>query len=98
MGRIVDIQAKRLQTLLDDRKIELGLDDSAREWLSQRGYDPAYGARPLKRIMQKHLQDPLAERILSGKTPDGAHVSVSAGSDRLVFVEDESQTLLAKAS
>ncbi|MCY0148648.1 ATP-dependent chaperone ClpB [Hoeflea sp. G2-23] len=85
MGAIVDIQLGRLGQLLADRKIEVTLDGPARDWLAEKGYDPAYGARPLKRVVQKYVQDPLAEKILLGEVGDGAHVSVSAGSDRLVF-------------
>ena len=79
MGRIVDIQLQRLLKLLDDRKITIKLEPAAREWLADKGYDPAYGARPLKRVIQKELQDPLAELILSGKVKDGDKVVVSAG-------------------
>jgi ATP-dependent Clp protease ATP-binding subunit ClpB len=79
MGAIVDIQMKRLQRLLEDRKIVLELEPEAREWLSQKGYDPAYGARPLKRVIQKHVQDPLAEAILAGDIKDGETVPVRAG-------------------
>ncbi|MDH4991156.1 ATP-dependent chaperone ClpB [Aquamicrobium lusatiense] len=85
MGQIVRIQLKRLESLLVDRKIHLELDDEAVEWLAQKGYDPAYGARPLKRVMQKELQDPLAEKILGGEILDGSTVKVTAGSDRLNF-------------
>jgi ATP-dependent Clp protease ATP-binding subunit ClpB len=85
MGRIVDIQMERLQKLLDDRKITLALDAKARDWLAEKGYDPAYGARPLKRAIQKSVQDPLAELILSGKIKDGEKVKISAGRDGLVF-------------
>ena len=85
MGAIVDIQIARLGKLLVDRKISISLDASAREWLADKGYDPVYGARPLKRAIQKHLQDPLAEKILTGDVPDGSAVSVTAGSDRLLF-------------
>jgi len=85
MGRIVDIQMERLQKLLDDRKIVLTLDAKAREWLAEKGYDPAYGARPLKRVIQKAVQDPLAELILSGKIKDGEKVKISAGREGLVF-------------
>ena len=77
MGAIVDIQMKRLQKLLDDRKITVVLDDTARTWLANRGYDPAYGARPLKRVIQKNVQDPLAEQILAGGVRDGDTVRVS---------------------
>jgi ATP-dependent Clp protease ATP-binding subunit ClpB len=76
MGPIVDIQVSRVQKLLDDRKIRLELTDSARAWLGRVGYDPVYGARPLKRAIQKHLQDPLAELLLRGDVPDGSMVRV----------------------
>ncbi len=85
MGAIVDIQFERLQKLLADRKVHLELDDDARDWLSNKGYDPAYGARPLKRVIQKEVQDPLAEKILLGDVLDGSVVEISAGSDRLNF-------------
>jgi ATP-dependent Clp protease ATP-binding subunit ClpB len=85
MGSIVDIQMKRLQALLHDRKISLELEDDAREWLANKGYDPAYGARPLKRVIQKEVQDPLAERILLGDILDGSIVKILPGSDRLNF-------------
>jgi len=85
MGRIVEIQLKRLESLLVERKITLSLDQEAIDWLAAKGYDPAYGARPLKRVMQKDLQDPLAEKILLGEILDGSTVKVTAGSDRLNF-------------
>jgi len=85
MTRIVDIQLERLKKLLADRKITIQLDDKAREWLGDKGYDPAYGARPLKRVIQKYVQDPLAEMILMGKIHDGEVVKVSAGKDGLVI-------------
>ncbi|WP_106753855.1 ATP-dependent chaperone ClpB [Pannonibacter carbonis] len=85
MAAIVEIQLGRLRQLLADRKITLDLDPAAVTWLSQKGYDPAYGARPLKRVIQKDVQDPLAERILSGEILDGDHLVVSAGTDRLIF-------------
>jgi ATP-dependent Clp protease ATP-binding subunit ClpB len=85
MQAIVEIQLKRLKKLLEDRKIALVLDESALKWLADKGYDPAYGARPLKRVMQKELQDPLAEKVLSGEVRDGDEVKITAGSDRLLF-------------
>ena len=85
MGRIVDIQVRRLQALLDERKIALSLDAKAREWLAEKGYDPAYGARPLKRVIQKSVQDPLSELILSGRIKDGEKVSISASKAGLTF-------------
>jgi ATP-dependent Clp protease ATP-binding subunit ClpB len=77
MGKIVDIQIERLQKLLVDRKIRVELDDKARTWLANRGYDAAYGARPLKRVIQRHVQDPLAEQILEGRVKDGDTVRLS---------------------
>ncbi|MGC1696973.1 MAG: ATP-dependent chaperone ClpB [Pseudolabrys sp.] len=85
MTRIVDIQMMRLQKLLEDRKITIALDASAREWLADKGWDPAYGARPLKRAIQKAVQDPLAEMILAGAIKDGEKVAVSAGKQGLTF-------------
>jgi ATP-dependent Clp protease ATP-binding subunit ClpB len=85
MGRIVEIQLRRLQELLDERKIKLTLDAKAREWLAEKGYEPAYGARPLKRVIQKAVQDPLSELILSGRIKDGEQVSISAGKGGLTF-------------
>ena len=85
MGRIVDIQISRLQKLLDDRKITIKLDASARDWLAEKGWDPAYGARPLKRVIQKSVQDPLAEMILAGKIKDGEKVNVSGDKLGLTF-------------
>jgi ATP-dependent Clp protease ATP-binding subunit ClpB len=78
MGAIVDIQFGRLARLLEDRKVRLDLDAKARAWLADKGYDPAYGARPLKRVIQKEVQDPLAEMILAGEIADGQTVAISA--------------------
>ncbi|HEU5019155.1 MAG TPA: ATP-dependent chaperone ClpB [Pseudolabrys sp.] len=85
MGRIVDIQMGRLQKLLEDRKITITLEPKAREWLAEKGWDPAYGARPLKRVIQKSVQDPLAEMILAGTIKDGEAVDISAGAKGLTF-------------
>src|SRR6476620_652021 len=85
MTKIVDIQMTRLAKLLEDRKITLELEPSAREWLADKGWDPAYGARPLKRVIQKSVQDPLAEMILSGRVKDGEKVVISAGKQGLTF-------------
>jgi len=79
MGAIVEIQLGRLQKLLEERKITLDVDADARNWLADKGYDPAYGARPLKRVIQKNVQDPLAEQLLSGSIHDGEHVPVHLG-------------------
>ena len=83
MGPIVDIQVGRVQRLLADRKVTLDLTDAARAWLGRVGYDPVYGARPLKRAIQKAVQDPLAELILGGEVRDGAHVPITVGRDGL---------------
>ena len=85
MGRIVDIQMTRLQKLLDDRKIVIKLEASARDWLAEKGWDPAYGARPLKRVIQKFVQDPLAEMILAGTIKDGEKVTISGDKLGLTF-------------
>ena len=74
MKGIVDIQLARLHKLLADRKITLAVDDKARAWLAEAGYDPVYGARPLKRVIQRELQNPLAELILAGRIADGETV------------------------
>ncbi|HAW46895.1 MAG TPA: ATP-dependent chaperone ClpB [Roseovarius sp.] len=87
MTSIVDIQMRRLLKRLATRKIRLELDDSARQWLADEGYDPVYGARPLKRVIQKALQDPLAEALLSGEILDGSTVPVTAGPDGLIIGE-----------
>ncbi len=83
MAAIVDIQLAHLRKLLADRKITLELDDGAREWLAEAGYDPAYGARPLKRVIQRGLQDKLASLLLEGTLHDGEPVRVTAGADGL---------------
>jgi ATP-dependent Clp protease ATP-binding subunit ClpB len=85
MGAIVDIQFARLAKLLVDRKITLELDPDARAWLASKGYDPAYGARPLKRTIQKNVQDPLAELILAGEIHDGENVVIGAGKNGLLI-------------
>ena len=85
MAGIVDIQLGRLEKRLQNRKIGISLDDGARIWLADRGYDPAYGARPLKRVIQKALEDPLAERILAGAVKDGETVEVTANEHGLVM-------------
>jgi ATP-dependent Clp protease ATP-binding subunit ClpB len=85
MGRIVDIQMGRLAKLLSDRKITIDLASDAREWLAEQGYDPAYGARPLKRVIQRNLQDKLAGELLAGRIKDGDTVHVQAGDAGLVI-------------
>ncbi len=85
MAPIVDIQVGRVQKLLKDRKVTLDLTDGARAWLGRVGYDPVYGARPLKRAVQRYLQDPLADLILRGDVPDGSTVRVEDGDGALVL-------------
>jgi ATP-dependent Clp protease ATP-binding subunit ClpB len=84
MAAIVDIQIGRLQKLLADRKLTLVLDEAARTWLANRGYDPTYGARPLKRVIQKSVQDPLAEQLLAGRIKDGDTVKLTVRDGTLV--------------
>ncbi len=85
MADIVEIQLARLHAMLADRKIALELDSAAKAWLAEKGYDPAFGARPLKRVIQRELQNPLAEMILAGKVADGEAVRVSAGEGHLLI-------------
>jgi ATP-dependent Clp protease ATP-binding subunit ClpB len=94
MGAIVDIQLRRLQRLLGERKITLDLDDSARTWLGDKGYDPTYGARPLKRVIQRAIQDPLSELILEGAVKDGDMVRITSGAEGLI-INDRSVSLAA---
>lgn len=95
MGAIVDIQFGRLEALLKDREIALELTPGAREWLAHEGYDPAYGARPLKRVIQREVQDELAEEILSGKVGDGSHVVVDVDESGIVLRPGQQTALLA---
>ncbi|WP_084396223.1 ATP-dependent chaperone ClpB [Henriciella aquimarina] len=83
IDHVVDIQMDRLSKLLADRKIKVDLSEAARTWLADRGYDPVYGARPLKRVIQKELQDPLARLVLEGKVPDSSTVTVDVEGDAL---------------
>jgi len=83
MAPIVEIQVGRVQKLLKDRKIVLDLTDAAKRWLGRVGYDPVYGARPLKRAVQRYLQDPLAEKLLAGEIPDGSMVKIDEGDGAL---------------
>jgi ATP-dependent Clp protease ATP-binding subunit ClpB len=86
MGQIVEIQLGRLRGLLKERDIGLELTEKAREWLADAGYDPAYGARPLKRVIQREVQDRLAEEILAGRVVDGGSVRLDAGDAGLILV------------
>jgi ATP-dependent Clp protease ATP-binding subunit ClpB len=85
MSEIVDIQLRRLNRLLEDRKMSLSLDAKAKAWLADKGYDPTYGARPLKRVIQKWVQDPLAQMLLAGEIRDGATVKLSVSHGRLTI-------------
>jgi len=95
MARIVDIQMRQLAKLLEERKITVVLEPAAREWLAEKGWDPAYGARPLKRVIQKSVQDPLAELILSGRIKDGDRVTIGVESQGLVFNGEAPPTAVA---
>jgi ATP-dependent Clp protease ATP-binding subunit ClpB len=85
MGGIVDIQLRRLARRLDVRKITLEVDDAAKAWLADTGYDPVFGARPLKRVIQRYLQDPLAGMLLSGDVVDGATLPVTTAPGGLMI-------------
>jgi ATP-dependent Clp protease ATP-binding subunit ClpB len=85
MAPIVEIQVGRVAALLKDRKIVLELTDAAKRWLGRVGYDPVYGARPLKRAVQRYVQDPLAEKLLAGEVPDGSTVRIDEGDGALVI-------------
>jgi ATP-dependent Clp protease ATP-binding subunit ClpB len=85
MSGIVDIQLHRLEARLAARKITLDLDDSAKTWLAEEGYDPVFGARPLKRVIQRQLQDPLAEMLLAGDILDGSVIKVTTGPEGLII-------------
>lgn len=98
MARIVEIQLGNLRKLLGNRQITLTLDEAATEWLGNKGYDPAYGARPLKRVIQAHLQNPLAEKILEGKIGDGATVEVTRKNEQLEFKVTAPKTAKNKAA
>jgi ATP-dependent Clp protease ATP-binding subunit ClpB len=83
MGSIVRIQLERVEKLLEARRISLALDDDAARWIADKGYDPVYGARPLKRVIQKELVDVIAKRLLAGDFTDGAVIQVTAGGEGL---------------
>ncbi|MDQ0464250.1 ATP-dependent Clp protease ATP-binding subunit ClpB [Caulobacter ginsengisoli] len=85
MGDIVKIQLQRVERLLADRRMSIALDAAAEHWLAERGYDPVYGARPLKRVIQKELMDPIARKLLAGEMADGAVIEVTADQDGLVI-------------
>jgi ATP-dependent Clp protease ATP-binding subunit ClpB len=83
MGDIVKIQLQRVEKLLADRRMSIVLDPAALHWLGERGYDPVYGARPLKRVIQKELIDPIARKLLAGDLEDGAVIDVHTGGEGL---------------
>jgi ATP-dependent Clp protease ATP-binding subunit ClpB len=83
MDSIVKIQLERVEKLLADRRMAITLDAGALHWLGERGYDPVYGARPLKRVIQKELVDPIARKLLAGDLEDGSVIQVTSGDDRL---------------
>ena len=85
IARIVDLQMQRLRQRLEERKIKLDLTDAARTFMADAGYDPVYGARPLKRYVQQAVETPLARELVSGKIRDGQHVTVDVQNDALVF-------------
>jgi ATP-dependent Clp protease ATP-binding subunit ClpB len=95
LRKIVDIQMRRLRALLDDRKMGLELTDAARRHLAEAGYDPVYGARPLKRVIQREVQDPLALSLLRGKFDEGDTVRVDASDDHITFEKARTEAVPA---
>ena len=91
LSRIVEIQLGNLRRLLADRKIDLRLSEAAKDWLANTGYDPVYGARPLKRTLQRYVQDPLALKILSGEFKEGDQIVVEADHEGLYFEREKDQ-------
>jgi ATP-dependent Clp protease ATP-binding subunit ClpB len=89
VSKIIDVQLERLRAMLADRNVTLVLDDSAKELLMREGYDPSYGARPLKRAIQSHIQNPLAVKLLQGEIQPGQIVRVSAAGDQLIFKTEQ---------
>jgi ATP-dependent Clp protease ATP-binding subunit ClpB len=85
MGDIVRIQLQRVDKMLAERRMTLALDAEALQWLADKGYDPVYGARPLKRVIQKDLVDPIAKKLLGGELEDGGVISVAAGDGGLAI-------------
>lgn len=85
---IIEVQLERLRQMLGERNIQIALDDSAKELLAQEGYDPSYGARPLKRAIQQMIQNPLAVKLLKGEIAAGQTIKVSADGDQLIFTPD----------
>jgi ATP-dependent Clp protease ATP-binding subunit ClpB len=85
IDRIVELQLERVNRLLADKRLELELSDEAKHLLAERGYDPTYGARPVKRVIQRMVQDPLAMRILEGDFPEGTKIRAEADGDNLTF-------------
>jgi ATP-dependent Clp protease ATP-binding subunit ClpB len=93
IAKIIDVQLERLRQMLHERNIDLVLDDSARQLLAREGYDPAYGARPLKRAIQTLIQNPLAVKLLNGEVTPGQTLKVSAAGDQMKF-----QTMMAASA
>ena len=96
--QIVDIQLDGLQRRLEDRKLSVTLTDGARDYLANKGYDPAFGARPLKRLIQREIQDPLAMKLLSGDIQDGDTVEIDAGDGGLVFTPTHCAIAVSRAA
>ncbi len=88
LSQIVDIQLERLKTLLEDRDISLKITDDAKEFLSNRGYEPAYGARPLKRVLRQLVENPLSKKILAGEISDGETITIDVDSDEIIFLKN----------
>ena len=83
--KIIDIVMKEILAKVSDRKFDISMTEGAKDFIAKKGFDPISGARPLKRAIQKYIEDPLAEEILKGKVPDGAHIRIKLRNDKLAF-------------
>ena len=97
MSRVVDKFVIQLEEQLADRKVNIELTDEARDWLSKRGYDPSFGARPLARVIQDKIKKPLAEELLFGKLANGGTVQVELKKDKLAFTYPKADTPLGNS-
>jgi ATP-dependent Clp protease ATP-binding subunit ClpB len=95
LRQIVEIQLVRLRKRLEERKIEIELTDQARDYFAEHGYDPVYGARPLRRMIQRELETALGRKLLAGEVRDGSHVVINAGPRGLEFTTREGQRAAA---
>ena len=93
MQKIVDIMLERLNEQMEEQGIKLEIDDAAKSWLAEQGYDPAYGARPLRRAIRRHIEDPLSEEVLRGEFANGGVVLIKLAGEELAFVAKHEDTV-----